>query len=334
MSLVASRLISNPCVEWIMSQNIVQFQAGLSMSEFFERYGTEAQCESALTKARWPQGFVCPHCGARSAVSFRSHGKPGWQCRECDKQTTLTAGTIFHSTKLPLRVWFQAMFVLTQAKNNVAALELKRILGVSYPTAWLIKHKLMEVMSERESTRKLDGLVQVDDAYLGGKHPGGKRGRGSENKTAFVAAVQTRDGRPQFMRLDPVEGFTAKSIREWALKALTPEAQAISDGLYTFRELATACAGHQGITTTGENRPAALATFKWINTLLGNVKTALAGTHHAFDFSKYGYRYLAECQYRFNRRFDLPAMLPRLLRATALTKPHSLRKIRLPENSC
>lgn len=329
-----SKLILSPYVERVMSQNIVQFQAGLSMSEFFERYGTEVQCESALTNARWPQGFVCPHCSASSAVSFRLHGKPGWQCRACGKQTTLSAGTIFHSSKLPLRVWFQAMFVLTQAKNNVAALELKRILGVSYPTAWLVKHKLMEVMSERESTRKLEGVVQVDDAYLGGKHPGGKRGRGSENKTAFVAAVQTRDGYPQFMRLDPVEGFTAKSVRAWAAKALAPDARVISDGLHTFRELASVCAGHQGIITSGENRPIALATFKWVNTLLGNVKTALAGTHHAFDFGKYGYRYLAEYQYRFNRRFDLPAMLPRLLRAAALTQPHNQQKIRRSEDSC
>lgn len=316
-----------------MSQNLVQFQAGLSMSEFFERYGSEAQCEAALTQARWPQGFECPHCGSRSAVSFRLHGKPGWQCRDCDKQTTLTAGTIFHSTKLALTKWFQAMFVLTQAKNNVAALELKRILGVSYPTAWLVKHKLMQVMSEREADRKLGGIVQVDDAYLGGKYPGGKRGRGSENKSAFVAAVQTQDGRPLFMRLDRVTGFTAQAIQNWAAQALVPEALTLTDGLSSFRELAASCAGHQGVITSGPHRSVALATFKWINTLLGNLKTALAGTHHAFDFDKYGHRYFAEYQYRFNRRFDLPAMLPRLLRAASLTKPNNIRKIRLSEDS-
>lgn len=89
-------------------------------------------------------------------------------------QTTLTSGTIFHSTKLPLTVWFLAMYFLTQTKNNIAALELKRLLGVSYPAAWRIKHKLMQVMSEREADRKLDGRVEVDDAYLGGEHRGGR----------------------------------------------------------------------------------------------------------------------------------------------------------------
>ena len=317
-----------------MSQNLVQFQAGLSMSEFLKRYGSEAQCEAALTQARWPKGFICPHCGSVLAVHFRLHGKPGWQCRACNRQTTLTSGTIFHSTKLPLTIWFQAMFVLTQAKNNVAALELKRILGVSYPTAWLVKHKLMQVMCEREADRKLTGLVQVDDAYLGGKHPGGKRGRGSENKTAVVAAVQTQAGRPLFMRLDLVTSFTGQAIKDWAAKALAPEALSISDGLQAFRELATACAGHEGIITTGPDRDLALGTFKWINTLLGNVKTALAGTHHAFNFAKYGHRYLAEYQYRFNRRFNLASMLPRLLRAAATTRKQSIRKIRLSEDCC
>lgn len=317
-----------------MSQNWVQFQAGLSMSEFFKRYGSEAQCEEALTRARWPEGFVCPHCAGASAVSFRLHGKPGWQCRLCHKQTTLTSGTIFHSSKLPLTIWFQAMFVLTQAKNNVAALELKRTLGVSYPTAWVIKHKLMQVMHEREADRKLEGLVQVDDAYLGGKHPGGKRGRGSENKSAMIAAVQTQEDHPLYMRLDPVAGFTAKDIKDWACKALHPDALSVSDGLPTFGHLATVCAGHEVVITSGAHRASALMTFKWINTLLGNVKTALAGTHHAFDFAKYGYRYLSEYQYRFNRRFDLPAMLPRLLRAAATTKRRSAHKIREAEDHC
>ena len=91
-------------------------------------------------------------------------GGPGWQCQACDRQTSLTAGTIFHASKLPLTLWFQAMYFLTQTKNNVSALELKRLLGVSYPTAWLIKHKLMQVMAEQEADRKLDGRVEVDDA--------------------------------------------------------------------------------------------------------------------------------------------------------------------------
>ncbi len=103
----------------------------------------------------------------------------------------MAGGTVFESSKLPLPTWFLAMYVITQAKNSVSALELKRHLGVSYPTAWLLKHKIMEHRRLREETRKLTGRVKLDGAYLGGELQGGQRGRCSPNKVAFVAAVQT-----------------------------------------------------------------------------------------------------------------------------------------------
>ena len=91
----------------------------------------------------------------------------------------MVAGTIFESSKLALPTWFVAMQLITQAKNGISSLELKRHLGVSYPTAWLMKHKIMEVMLQREDSRQLTGRVEIDDAYLGGEHHGGKPGRGS-----------------------------------------------------------------------------------------------------------------------------------------------------------
>ena len=122
--------------------------------------------------------------------------------------------TIFEATKLPLTTWFLAMHLLTQAKNNVSALELKRHLGVRYKTAWLLKHKLMQVMSEREASRQLDARVEIDDAYLGGELPGGKSGRGSENKVSFIAAVETTEtGGPLRVCLKTLE-FTKEAIAE------------------------------------------------------------------------------------------------------------------------
>lgn len=316
-----------------MSMNRIQFQPGMSVNDLHKACGSEAQCEAALTRARWPSGFVCPHCGALHAVSFRLHGKPGWQCMACDKQTTLTAGTIFHSTKLPLTTWFQAMYFLTQTKNNVSALELMRLLGVSYPTAWRIKHKLMQVMIEREGPRKLAGRVEVDDAYLGGEHPGGKRGRGSENKTPFIAAVATRNGRPSCVRFDRVATFSSEAVGAWAKQALAPEAKTVSDGLQAFRRLGVQ-SEHERIVTGGGPHSVTMPAFKWVNTLLGNLKTALSGTYHAFDFDKYGHRYLAEFQYRFNRRSNLKSILPRLLRAAAVTTKRTEAWLRLPEYQC
>lgn len=316
-----------------MGMNRIQFQRGMSVVDFQRAYGSEAQCEAALTQARWPQGFVCPACARSHAVSFRLHGKPGWQCMECNKQTTLTSGTIFHSTKLPLTVWFLGLYFMTQTKNNIAALELKRLLGVSYPAAWRIKHKLMQVMAEREDGRRLDGRVEVDDAYLGGEHPGGKRGRGSENKVAFIAAVGTQQGRPQCVRFDRVPTFSTEAVTAWAERALAPGCETVSDGLQPFRALATRST-HERIVTGGGAKSVSLPAFRWVNTLLGNLKTALSGTYHAFHFDKYGHRYLAEYQYRFNRRENLQTMLPRLLRAAATTSKRTEAWLRLPEYQC
>lgn len=103
----------------------------------------------------------------------------------------MLSGTIFEATKRPLRIWLLAIHWLTTTKTNMAALELKRHLGVDYKAAWRIKHKVMQAMAEREAPRRLSGLVQIDDAYLGGERNGGKSGRGSENKLAFLIAVQT-----------------------------------------------------------------------------------------------------------------------------------------------
>ena len=180
-----------------MAMNRVQFQPGLSMADFLKRYGNDDQCEAALVASRWPGGFVCPVCGGVENSSFRREGRLYFQCSACRHQCSVISGTVFEATKLPLTSWFLAMHLLTQSKNNVSALELMRHLGVCYKTAWLMKHKLMEVMRVREDSRVLDGRVEIDDAYLGGELPGGKTGRGSQNKVPFIAAVQTTpDGQP------------------------------------------------------------------------------------------------------------------------------------------
>ncbi len=183
-----------------MAQNKVQYQRGLSMPEFFDGYGSAEQCEALVRSWRWPAGFVCSRCRATWHSEFRRHDRLYFQCSACRYQCSLVSGTVFESSKLPLPTWFLAMHLMTQAKTGVSALELKRHLGVSYPTAWLLKHKIMEVMRLREQSRQLTGRIEIDDAYLGGEVRGAKAGRGSPNKVPFVAAVQTTEsGQPILM---------------------------------------------------------------------------------------------------------------------------------------
>jgi transposase-like protein len=311
--------VRDPRKEANMAQNRIQFQKSLSLPEFLHDYGQEEQCAQALEKMRWPQGFVCPGCGSLQYGIVWHKTVKTFQCKSCYCQTTLTGGTIFHSTKLPLTTWFMAIYFLTQTKNNVSALELTRLLGVCYRTAWRTKHKLMQVMSEREQTTILSGRVEVDDAYLGGKHPG-KRGRGSENKTPFIAAVETNgEGHPIRAVFSPVKTFSSAEVTKWACTSLSPSAMVISDGLFCFRAVVASGCSHSYEYVGKTQKSTEMGCFYWVNTVLSNIKTAIEGTYHSFDFAKYIKRYLAEVQYRFNRRFDLRSMFPRLLFAGVKT---------------
>ena len=313
-----------------MTMNRVQFQPGLSMAEFMDRYGSNGQCDAALIASRWPSGFACPACGGGHSSSFRREGRLYFQCTTCRHQCSVISGTVFEATKLGLSRWFLAMHLLTQSKNNVAALELMRHLGVCYKTAWLMKHKIMEAMRLREERRELSGRVEIDDAYLGGELAGGKSGRGSENKVPFIAAVQTTpDGQPQFACFAQ-QPFTTVEVAAFAAKSLATSATVVTDGLWCLG-VKLIGAEHEPTVTGGGPASVKLPQFKAINTLLGNQKTALTGTYHAFDFVKYAHRYLAEAQYRFNRRFNLAPILPRLLRAGAVTSPRPAQFIRAAE---
>lgn len=315
--------------------NKIQFQKGISLNQFLAMYGHEEQCETALEDARWPDGFRCPKCSGKEHYRYRRGALRIFQCCTCRKQTTLTEGTIFHSSKLPLTIWFQAMFVLTQNKNNVSTLELRRLVGVSYPAAWRMKHKLMQVMYERESTTRLSGRVEIDDAYLGGENPGGKVGRGSENKVPFIAAVQTNDQHhPRYAVFSTVKSFSSNEVKAWAHRSLVPATLVVSDGLGCFRSVASAGCDQQREVVGSGRKSTSMECFTWVNTILGNLKTAISGTYHAFDFEKYAHRYLGEYQYRFNRRFDLAGMLSRLINAAAQTGKRSEGWLRLAEDQC
>lgn len=312
-----------------MAMNRIQFQTGLSLISFMQRFSTDRACEAALLAARWPDGFVCPACGCQRYSYFERGNERLWQCSACRKQTSLLAGTVFEHTKLPLRTWFVALYVLTQTKNNVSALELTRHLGVCYRTAWRMKHKLMEAMATRESRRKLTGVIELDDAYLGGRRRGGRAGRGSENKRPFVAAVATNDaGHPTYVALDPVPSFSKQALADWARARLAPQSDVISDGLGCFRAVVDMDHAHTVIACADPRARCDVTGAKWVNTVLGNVKRALDGTYHWFNFFKYSHRYLGEAAWRFNRRFELPALLDRLLCAAVACEPRSERTLR------
>ena len=245
-----------------MARNRVQFQKGYSLTQFMDEYGTEEKCREALFRWRWPNGFVCPRCSQTRHCRVQSRAL--YQCSGCRHQVSLTAGTILASTKLALRTWFLAMYLMTQTKNGISALELSRQLAVSYNTAWKVKHKLMQVMKERDDTRPLGGWVQLDDAYWGGERRGGKRGRGAPGKTPFVAAVElNREGRPVRMRLSRVGAFQSDEIAAWARCHLEPGTLVFSDALGCFSAVQRAGCFHQPFVTGGGPDSAQHPALSW-----------------------------------------------------------------------
>jgi ribosomal protein L37AE/L43A len=310
----------------MMARNRVQFQKGLSMADFMKRYGTEAQCHSALVRMRWPDGFACPDCGG--TVHSYSRERRIFQCSACRAQTSAKAGTIFHKSKTPLTKWFLAMHLITSAKNDISGLELARQLGVKWDTAWLIKQKLMEAMRQRNSIYKLAGDVQIDDAYLGGEAPArqGKNGRGAASKIPFVVAVAVRDGKPTYMQMRRMPGFTKDAIRDYATANIQKGSWVFSDGLGCFLGLPEAGMRHAPV-LADKGRPKN-PIFKWVNTTLGNIKSAITGTCRSFD-GQHTDRYLAAYEWRFNRRFDLGRNIDRLVSAAVSTLPQPRTAIAL-----
>ena len=313
-----------------MPRSRAQFQKGLSDARFEEMYGSEEQCHAALVQWRWPDRFECPDCRGRGHCVVNRGARRLFQCNACRKQTSVKAGTIFASSKLPLRIWFKAIFLLTQSKKGISSIELGRRLGVTQTAAWVMKHKLAQVMLERNASKRLKGAVQMDDAYIGGARPG-RRGRGAKGKTPFVAAVATtEDGKPDQIILRPVKAFSRVAIRKLAATALAPDAQVLTDGFPSFAAVADVGCTHTAVKTGGGPRAAKTPAFKWVNTALGNIKAALVGTYRAVR-SKHVSRYLAEFEYRFNRRYDLSAMIPRLAFVALRTAPMPYRLIKLAD---
>ena len=315
-----------------MARNKVQFQRGLSDVEFDRLYGTEEKCRDALFSWRWPEGFECPACGGFAYCELERRAL--WQCNACRTQTSLTAGTLFAATKLDLTVWFRAMYHMTQTKQGISALELMRRIDVSYNTAWAIHHKIRQAMLERELLKPLEGRIEMDDAYLGGERNGGKRGRGSPGKTPIVVAVETTPAparKPIRVKIRRVKRFSKKHIEGLASGILKRGAEVLTDGLGCFNGLQAAGCTHDVIVSGPGRKSVQNPLFKWVNTVLANIKTSLDGTYRKVS-PQHAPRALAEFEYRFNRRYDLAAMMPRLGWAAARTAPMPYRLLKLAED--
>lgn len=295
----------------------------MTVREFRSGFLDEAACAQYLTAQRWPKGFACPRCGGRSRgyiASRRVH-----ECAACGYQCSVTAGTIFHKTRVPLVDWFWAIYRMSQAKKGISALQLSKEIGVSYPTAWLMQHKIRKAMADRDQRYQLRGLLEVDEGYVGGVERGKKQqiGRGVL-KSVVAVAVERRGTGGEGQK--PIPGFTALSVVQDAsapslhgfLQAKVQVGSAIlTDAWQSYRGIEAK--GFQHLPLRRGSDPAASSRlFPWVHITLSNLKRFLLGTHHKVE-PQHLKRYVAEFAYRLNRRGLEESLFHRLARACLAT---------------
>ena len=303
----------------------IPIPAVMNVAQFMERYGNSEACVEHLRTVRWGQNlerFVCPACG---------HGGGWWlprrrlvECSECHRQTSVTAGTVFHRIRSPLWKWFWAIYQLAQDKKGIAALELAKQISVSYSTAWLMLQKLRRAMRHRDERYVLQGLVEVDETYVGGRAEG-KRGRGAEKKTVVAVALELRDdGKPGHVAMRSIARADGHCLRRFAEKKIVKGATLKTDGWVAYRSVAKAGYCHDA-TVTGSGKVAA-QTFPWLHTFIANMKRMILGTYHRVS-AKHLDGYLAEFGYRTNRRWLEASLFDRLIAAALGSKTVTYKEL-------
>jgi transposase-like protein len=284
------------------------------------RFETEAACLTYLAALRWPEGFRCPACG--SAAAWQT-ARGLWVCRSCQRQTSVTAGTIFGDSHLPLQLWFRAIWLVVTQKDGASALGLQRVLGLgSYRTAWSLLHTLRRAMI-RPGRERLRGIVEVDESYWGAPEAG-KRGRQPGAKTLLVAAVECmgprRMGR---VRLRQVAAASAAELQGFVAEAVEPGSTVRTDEWAGYRGL-----GERGYDHDPQRMQVpptvAVAVLPRVHLLFSLLKRWLLRTHQGAVPHRHLDYYLDEFAFRFNRRASASRgkLFYRLVQQAAAVETH------------
>lgn len=297
---------------------------------FVKRFGTEEQCIEHLAGLRWPGGYACASCGGRAAWRLKARPRV-YECSACHHQESVTAGTVFHRTRTELPKWFLAAYLMGRDKRGVSAKFLQRELGVSYPTAWTMSHKLRHGLSE-DPSRPIGGFLEADETFIGGRGDPASPGRSTESPDkSLVVAVVEKVPAPKSLSgehghaVKRQHGFYAGNIRIGVLPAATAaelgaflkanvaaKSHLLTDGFKGYQGREAALGDHLKHTPVVQDAGANAAEFfPIIHTVFSNIKAWLVGTHHGVS-AKHLPRYLREWAYRFNRR-NLPDGLDQYL---------------------
>lgn len=273
--------------------------ANLNLVKLVERFHSEDVCREYLEKLRWPTGPGCPRCGSCSVSEITTRNQ--FDCNDCRYRFSVTSGTIFDNTKLPLWKWFAAIYLMIESKKGMSANQIKRTLGVSYKTAWYLCHRIREAMRDAD-TSQLSGIVEVDETWVGGKQQ--KVGKGcSTNKTAVVGAVE-REGK---IRLQVVHARDKRTLHAWIKKNVADETEAIyTDDWRSYRGIGDHNTRHETVNHSIKEWVRGDVHTNGIENVWSLLKRSIVGSYHQVSV-KHLAAYLEELEFRFNNR-DNPFM--------------------------
>ncbi len=301
-----------------------------NLKEFNRLFPDEEACVEYLTKLRWPDGFVCPKCGAGLGSIILTRALV--QCRN-KHQISVTSGTGLHRTKQPLWDWFFASYLISTLPPGVSALQLQRQLGTkSYETAFMLLHKIRSALVDPER-KPLKGEVEVNEAFIGGPEEG-RPGRGAKDKALIVIGVEVvrwQEARPNReskwtrhdnspmvervragrVRLNVIRNSTSSTLTPWIQKNVDPGSLVVTDGLSSYASLKKLGYGHKVMIPKKDN-PASFLPLSHL--VVSNLKAWLQGTYHGAVDKKHLQAYLNEYVFRFNRRMWRGSAFIRCLR--------------------
>jgi transposase-like protein len=293
-----------------------------TLAEFHAAFPNQDSCVLYLAQSRWPEGFVCPRCGRGEAYRLPKRGL--WQCKSCGYQTSPTAGTVLHRSRVPLRQWFEAAYLVSTLTPGVSAVQLQRQLGLAtYETAWTMLHRLRRAMLRPERDR-LTGPVEIDESFVGGVRAG-TPGRGAGGKTLIVGAVEARGEGSGRVRLATIPDASRATLEAFVRANVVEGGVIFTDGWAGYENLKSLGYDHRPRAQGGKRNPRNI--LPRIHRMFSNLKTWLAGTHHGIG-AKNVPTYLREFEFRFNRRRVPMAAFQTLLGLTSSHPPQPVRRRR------
>jgi len=286
----------------------------MNMMKLMQDFDTESECRAYMEELRWPDGISCPRCAGTTISRIRKRDQ--FDCDSCRYQFSVMSGTIFHDSHLALPQWFAATYLICESRKGISANQIRRMLGISYKTAWYLCHRIRAAMSEVQ--HKLSGTVEIDETYIGGKQRGHK---GQLKNKAAVIGIRERNGCLHFIHANEVNQAALNEIIARNVDKTVDVIMTDDSKLYNFTTTQFSKARHESVNHSADEyvryENGLICTTNAVESAFSLFKRGIVGAWHRVS-TKHLTAYLQEMAWRFNNRKNVY-----LFRDTMLKLIHS-----------